>query len=475
MSVLNYIFKNAENNTDKIAIIEKNEQKNYLMLSTDIKRVASKLVSKGVKKNQIVMLIATNDYGFICTYFAIHLIGAVAVGLAPDTDNDIREEIISLTSPQLFIESCSDFVRNKENYSEYVNSAINNNNTSDILFTSGTTGKPKGVVLTHGQVLNATKHIISQVRNTSSDIELLLMPLCHSFGMARMRTTLHAGGALVLGYSLQRLKDVFKAIELHKVTGLGLVPSAWKFITNLSRKVITKYADQLKYIEFGSAPLSNEDKILLTEWFPQTHIVMHYGLTEVSRALFTHLHTDNHKAVGNISSGAKIKIINENKKFLGERGIGEIVLKAPWMFSEYYENAELTEESYINGYFRTGDQGYIDGKYLFLTGRIKEIINVGGKKFSPYRIESIINKCDYVKESACVGYPEKNMGEVVHAFIVLNVKVNVSLDEVTAEMQRIIASKLPVHMRPHNYHYLASLPKTPTGKIKRMKLLTTYK
>lgn len=103
------------------------------------------------------------------------------------------------------------------------------------MFTSGTTGEPKGVLLSHKSLVLATEHIISHVKNTNEDVELLLMPLSHSFAMARMRTSLFAGGAIVVGCSFKQLKSVFKAIEFYKVTGLGLVPSAWSYITLMTK------------------------------------------------------------------------------------------------------------------------------------------------------------------------------------------------------------------------------------------------
>tara|TARA_B110000858_G_scaffold165465_1_gene192119 strand:- start:4794 stop:6227 length:1434 start_codon:yes stop_codon:yes gene_type:complete len=471
ISILEKIFSHAICDPFQIAISQKEETKSYAVLSTDIKLTASKLISKGVDKQQCVMVSASNDYCFICCYFAIHLIGAKVIIFAPDIDIQHKNSIRKTTKPSLLIDNCSSFSRNIADYDEYASNQICNHSISDIMFTSGTTGKAKGVPLTHNQILGSTKHIIKAVKNTNADTELLLMPLSHSFGMGRMRTTLFAGGTLILGYRLQRLKSIFKAMELHNVTGLGLVPSAWKFITNISGNFITKYATQLKYIELGSAHLTLEEKSELTLWFPDTHLVMHYGLTEVSRALYTNLHIDDHRATGLICNDSEVKIINENQEFLNDNETGEILLKAPWMLDEYYNNHKLNEKNFLNGYIKTGDQGYLNGNYLFLTGRILEMINVGGKKVSPYYIEQIINNFDFVKESACVGLPDKVSGELVHAFIVLNPNINIEEKAATDQLEKNISSMLQVYMRPSSYNYLGSLPKTPTGKIQRMKLI----
>ena len=470
MVVVEKILSHGEVCPSKVAVYNRKELKTYSMLCEDIKRVASKLGALGVKKNHYVVVVSSNCYEYICAYFAIHLVGATSVSLSPDVDDTQRALIIEKIKPSFIIEDSSIFSIDISLYPEITTYNIESESVSEIVFTSGTTGDAKGVKLTHAGILSATNHIISQVKNNATDVELLLMPLSHSFGMARMRTTLFVGGTLVLGYPLQRLKKVFEAIELYKVTGLGLVPSAWKFITQMSKDMISRYSDQLRYIEFGSADLSPKDKKLVSTLFPSTHIVMHYGLTEVSRALFTDLHHDDYNAVGNLSMGASVIIVNEQGSRLANGEIGEIALKADWVTSGYFEDTQLTDASFINNYFRTGDQGYLQDDYLYLTGRIKELINVGGKKVSPYRIEELINDCNFVKESACAGFPDKHMGEVVHAFIVLDPIVQIKVDDATTQLKEVIAATLPVYMRPDQYHFTDSLPKTSTGKIQRRTL-----
>lgn len=473
MVIVEKILSHGKTFPDKIAVQNKKEQKTYAKLCSDIRRIATKLEELGVKKQQYVVVVADNSYGYICTYFAIHLVGATSVSLATDVDDAQRALIIEKIKPNFIIEDCSTFIDDLSLYPEIKDYFVESESVSEIVFTSGTTGDVKGVQLTHAGIESATKHIISQVKNNSTDVELLLMPLSHSFGMARMRTTLFAGGTLVLGYPLQRLKKVFEAFELYKVTGLGLVPSAWQFITRMSKNMIAKYSDQLRYIEFGSAPFSPEDKEMVVSLFPRTRLVMHYGLTEVSRAFFTDLHDDDHNAVGNLSRGVEVKIVDEAGLGLANGEIGEIILKADWVTLGYFEDAQTTKASFLNKYLRTGDQGYLKDGYLYLTGRIKEVINVGGKKVSPYRIEKLMNDCDFVKESACAGYPDKHMGEVVHAFIVLDPSMEIQSSDVVSQLNVIMASSLPVYMRPERYHFLETLPKTSTGKIQRVKLIAT--
>ncbi|MCT4349494.1 MULTISPECIES: class I adenylate-forming enzyme family protein [Vibrio] len=470
MSVVETILAHAASRPQHIALYEKSTAVTYTQLAETIKRTASKLM-RDVEPGDAVLVTASNSYAFVAVYFAIHYIGAKVVNLAADIDESYKQFIDSKVNPSLSIEDCQAYIADVNDQMIELEVISNvSSGIADLMFTSGTTGEPKGVALSHQQLLTATQHIVDEVRNTSDDIELLLMPLSHSFGMGRMRTTLFSGGTLVLGYPLQRLKSVFKAIEEHRVTGLGLVPSAWAFITTMSKNRITKYASQLNYIEFGSAHLSPEDKKLLTQWFPSTHIVMHYGLTEISRAVFTHFHTDNLDAVGHVSRGAEFVILGEDGQLLPEGEIGEIAFKAPWMLTEYYQNHDLTSAAFANGYFRTGDLGKHEGEYLFLTGRLKEIINVGGKKVSPYQIEEVLNSDDGVIESACVPHADPSMGEVVQAFIVVEPSISDEIHTLEMRLRASVAQRLPVHMRPEKYQVIDELPKTSTGKIQRLHL-----
>ncbi|MEF1278662.1 AMP-binding protein [Vibrio fortis] len=470
MSVVETILAHAASRPQHVALYEKDAAVTYMQLAETIKCTAFKLM-KEVEPGDAVVVTASNSYAFVAVYFAIHYIGAKVVNLAADADESYKQFIDKKVNPSLSIEDCQTYIadihplESDKEVASHISSGI-----ADLMFTSGTTGEPKGVALSHEQLLRATQHIVGEVGNTPEDVELLLMPLSHSFGMGRMRTTLFVGGTLVLGYPLQRLKSVFKAIESHKITGLGLVPSAWAFITTMSKDRISKYAPQLNYIEFGSARLSPEDKALLIQWFPSTHIVMHYGLTEVSRAVFTHFHTDNLEAVGHASRGAEFAILNEDGLHLPEGEIGEIAFKAPWMLTEYYQNQDLTSVAFSNGYFRTGDLGKYEGDYLFLTGRLKEIINVGGKKVSPYQIEEVLNSDDGVIESACVPCADANMGEVVQAFIVVEPAMIDDIHTLESRLRETVAQRLPVHMRPEKYKVIDALPKTSTGKIQRLHL-----
>lgn len=469
MSVVEVIFTHAERRPDAIAIYDGRDPITYLQFANRIAGTASVLAAD-VSSGNTVVIVASNTFSFLCLYFACHYLGVTAVILAEDVTPAHRSFVVRKTKPVLTIDNSDIFIRGTMDFLLNCPKLNVSAETADIVFTSGTTGVPKGVVFNHQQIISATRHIVNQVGNTADDIELLLMPLGHSFGMARMRSTFYAGGTLVLGYQLRQLKNVYKAMKELKVTGIGLVPAAWSFMKQISKDYIKNFASQLNYIELGSAHLPVEEKKILTEWFPETRVIMHYGLTEVSRAIFLNLHEDDLSAVGREGRGASFTILREDGSSADEGELGEIAFKSDWMIREYYDHNDITSETFLEGFFKTGDIGKRELNHLYLTGRSKEMINVGGKKVNPLEVEAVLNTHDSVAESACVGFQDVVSGELVQAFIVLNPDCEAGTTDIEAELRRTVSFRLPVYMRPRKYRYVSHLPKTTTGKIQRLAL-----
>lgn len=429
-------------------------------------RCANNLINENsIKSNDKIILYAQNTFEFICCYFAVHAAGAICVPIDPLIPLNQFNYILKIINPKLVIKDPNLFV-SLSSSAICSSRALIPSNYADITFTSGSTGNPKGVLHTHSQQVKVSDHIIENVGNIQTDKEILLMPLSHSFALGRMRSCMVKGTALILGYSLQKIGKLFKAIEKYHVTGFGIVPSGWEYLIRLSGQKISNFKNQLKYIEMGSAPFSSEQKRKMKSLLPETKIVMHYGLTEVSRALFVDFNKDPDYAVGNISGNTNVRIIDENCKLLNEGEEGEIVLRSSWMFKEYYRDPELTKKSFKEGFFRTGDLGIINGNYLKLSGRIKEIINVGGKKVMPSLVESVINKIPGIIESACISIPDNFSGEAIKAYLVLSPKTIFDEDKIN----QLMKNSLPNHMLPKQYECIKSIPKTSNGKLQRLKL-----
>lgn len=478
------IREHALHTPDKIAVIdEKGNQVSYSELWEKIQSASKALRQCGLKPGERIILAASKSIDFIYLYFGAHLSGLITLPVDPEVNSSRIENIISQTSPALILGE----LRNAEdlnikpfsdvlecNPADNVIELPEESDIADILFTTGTTGTPKGVMLSNLNEAQAAENINSFIGNKEDDIELLALPVSHSFGLGRIRCVLSKGATLVILGSFASMKKFYGAIEKYGVTGFGMVPASWAYISKMSGDRISKFANQLKYIEIGSAPMPIAEKQRLMTLLPNTKICMHYGLTEASRSSFISFHeeADHLDTAGKPSPNCEIAIFNASGKNVGIGVDGEVCVKGGHVCSGYWNHPEIYNKDFYQGYFRTGDWGCMDAAgYLHLKSRTKEMINVGGKKVSPMEVEDALITIDGIEEAACIGIPDPVMGEVVVGFVVSGSNMDASNEkEIIAKMTGLVENyKVPVAIR-----FVESLPKTSSGKLQRLKLKEEY-
>lgn len=472
------IFDHVQNTPDKVALISGDTEITYSQLWDYCLCAAEKLKQDyHLKKGDRVILSAAGNIEFVYAYFGVHIAGGICVPIDPDTNQTRFEYIEKSTTPVCVMGSLHNVKKVTIPFTDVVNGtskasyvAPEQGQVADILFTTGTTGAPKGVALSYNNLSAAARNINAFIGNTSSDVELLALPVSHSFGLGRLRCSLSKGATVVMLGTFANVKKFFKEMARCQVTMFAMVPASWGFIKKMSGKYIGKFADQLKYIEIGSSFMPVEDKELLMSLLPNTRICMHYGSTEASRSAFMEFHTykDNLLSIGKASPNVEIKIFTTQgtPAALGEEG--EVCVKGEHVTCSYWnETPERFASDFYDGYFRTGDCGTMDTEgNIYLKSRIKEMINVGGKKVSPMEVEDILNTIPGIKESACIGIPDPGivLGEVVKAFIVAD--DNLSDEEIMKQLRpQLEVYKLPVEIERIN-----AIPKTGSGKIQRLSL-----
>lgn len=474
MTIERLIFEHAQTIPQKIALIQGPTEVSYEQLWKNIKSAASWFKQKANQGDRVIIS-ASKNIEFVYTYFGAHLAGMICVPIDPETNETRLKRIIEVAQPQLIVGE----LRNHGDLEvisfgevsseiEYRFDSPIESNVADLLFTTGTTGLPKGVALTFANQMAAADNINTFVGNTSDDVELLALPISHSFGLGRLRCVFAKGATLVLLGSFASMKKFFGEMERCHVTGFGMVPASWAYIQKMSGEKMGQFAGQLKYIEIGSAFMPLESKQKLMSLLPQTHICMHYGLTEASRSAFISFHDDTGHlmSAGKPSPHTEIAVFSEQGARLGNNEDGEICVKGGHVCSDYWGlPKEEFQKDFFEGYFRTGDWGHLDDDgYIHLISRKKEIINVGGKKVSPIEVEEVLNEMEDIEESACVGVHDDVLGEVVKAFCVCSKEVDFE------EVKKMMMKKLEGYKIPVFFETIDALPKTQNGKLQRLAL-----
>lgn len=431
-----------------------------------------------LKNGDRVIIAAAGNIEFVYTYFGVHIAGGICVPIDPDTNQTRFDYIYESTKPVAVLGMLHKVDIRPVTFAEVTEGGepvaflpAQMDDIADVLFTTGTTGAPKGVALSYKNVVAAAENINEFIQNTTEDVELLALPVSHSFGLGRVKCVLTKGGTLVMLGTFASMKKFFGNMEKFHCTGFGMVPASWGYIKKMSGRKIGQFADQLKYVEIGSSFMAKEDKELLMELLPNTRICMHYGSTEASRSAFMEFKAckDDLLTAGHASPNCDIKIFSPEGKELPYGEQGEVCVKGEHVTCSYWnETPERFASDFYGDYFRTGDSGVQDERgYIYLKSRIKEMINVGGKKVAPMEVEDMLNAIPEIKESACVAMPDPDgvMGELVKAFIVCDDE-NLT-DEAILD---ILRPKLEVYKLPAVIERIGEIPKTSSGKIQRLKL-----
>lgn len=485
-TILEKVFEIAKKTPNKISVTDGKNSFTYSELVQNILYAREILVRKyGLCKGDCIILAASKELEFVSVYFASHLLGVIVVPIDPETNNTRFDVITKKVSPKLVVGFSKEVDCNSCHFDLFKNDngkviSLDDikypllSDIADIIFTTGTTGTPKGVTLTQENIAAAALNINTFINNSETDVEMLALPISHSFGLGRLRCVLSNGQTLILLGSFANMKRFYRFMEEYKVAGFGMVPASWAMIKKLSGNKIKEFVNQLKYIEIGSAPMPIEDKNLLCELLPNTRICMHYGLTEASRSAFIEFNSEKKylTTVGKQSPNMYISVCDEKGNKLPINTEGEICVEGLAVTHGYYLEDEINKESFWNNtLFKTGDWGQIDENgYITLKSRKKELINVGGKKVSPIEVEAVLFSVDFIKDCACIGIPDKNnvLGEVVKAFVVTDKPELITIENLNA----IIGKQLENYKIPVEYEIINEIPKTSSGKIQRLALKT---
>jgi acyl-CoA synthetase (AMP-forming)/AMP-acid ligase II len=333
-----------------------------------------------------------------------------------------------------------------------------------ILHTSGTTSRPKRVPLSHANLMTSARNVADTYKLTPDDVSLCVMPLFHVHGLvASTLATFFAGGTVVVPPKFNPL-SFWSTIREHRATWYSAVPTIHQVLLSRTKAgAQPPGAEHLRFIRSCSAALAPQTMGELEERLG-VPLLEAYGMTEAAHQMASNPLPPGARKPGSVGCGTavEIAILNERGVELPPGATGEVSIKGPNVFGGYEGNAAANAESFSNGWFRTGDQGFLDGDgYLTLVGRIKELINRGGEKISPREIDEMLMTHSAVAEAVCFGIPDRVYGEEVAAAVVL--KDAASEKELIAHCHSSIA----YFKCPKKIYIVEAIPRTATGKIQR--------
>lgn len=364
---------------------------------------------------------------------------------------------------------------------------------ASMIYTSGTTGHPKGVILTHGNILYNSYVCHQMIDLEATDTALCIMPLFHvNAQIASMMSTLWAGATVVLEESFKP-RSFIDTLKKHRCTTFSGVPTIYNFLNEL-KEAEGQDLSFLKACICGAAPMPVEVFNKFEEKF-KGKIIEGYGLSEgTCVSSLNPMH--GQRKIGSIGltiPGQKMAIVahggaqvgaatdggaptvnanfHDRNEFLPDGEIGEIVIQGPNMMTGYYKKDDANKQTIIDGWLHTGDLGYRDAEgYFYITGRKKEMIIQGGENIYPKEIEEVLYKFDPVSECAIVGIPDKKYGEVVGAFIIPKEGATITASDVRTYLREKIAN----YKMPKVIEFVTAFPKTATGKIQKNKIAAGY-
>jgi len=338
-----------------------------------------------------------------------------------------------------------------------------------LLHTSGTTAKPKLVPLTHANLCHSARHIQRALQLTASDCCLDVMPLFHIHGLVGgILSSLTAGASIVCppGFYAPRF---FEWLEIFRPTWYTAVPTMHQAILErIEIQPRNTNASSLRFIRSSSSALPAQLMANLEKVFG-VPVIEAYGMTEASHQIASNPLPPDRRKVGSVgrAAGPEVAILGEEGVLLAPNAIGEIVIRGPNVTRGYEDNPPANKAAFTDGWFRTGDQGYIDEDgYIFLTGRLKELINRGGEKISPHEIDKLLLSHPAIAQAITFAIPHEKLGEEVGAAVVLHPQQTVT----EREIREFAAQHLAAFKVPRYVVFLHEIPKGPTGKPLRIGL-----
>jgi|SRR5579863_454755 len=501
----------AERNPEGICIQFQQETYTFLRLNTEVNRLANALIGLGVTNGQKVALLIPNVPEFIVAYFACMKIGAVVVPINPKFQAEEIRFVLENSDSELLIISSESIVPvesmstkppalsqivllgrpghrtgegsclraipdhgfhdfhglTRRASAQEPSVTVGPDDAAGIYYTSGTTGAPKGVVLTHQKALAGMDAWIDGLGMSPRSRSLVIAPFFHIAFNAFVLSTFRAGGGTVILESFQ-LKVLFREIERTRPTFMFAIPSVYIMMVDYPQR--KEYdLSSLESIVYGAAPMPVEVIHRVRDLF-QGALYNAYGQTEMSSAisrLRPEYALSKAGSIGTPLKGIEVTILDSEDFPVPAGTVGEICCRGENMLKEYYKRPEQTAAKLRSGWLHTGDLGYLDSEgFLYISDRIDDIIISKGEKISPKEVEEVIYTHPDILDAAVVAMSDRVKGNIVVAFVVPRSKKEINV----SSLRRYCRERLVGYKVPRHIEVVENIPRNPSGKVLRHEL-----
>jgi long-chain acyl-CoA synthetase len=505
----NLLERTAQRAPDKIALVVAGQRFTYAQIDSEASRLARGLRARGVARGDRVAIFADNGVEVVVSIFAALKAGAVFMPVNSLTKGDKLAYLLNdsraacLVTTQALREIWERALANNESVracvvsglpahdgnerlssyeavladdsQELKSSSTIDQDLASIIYTSGSTGEPKGVMLTHLNMVSAAQSVNGYLGMTGEDVILCALPLAFDYGLYQVLMGFMVGATVVLERSFAFPVKILQTAASEAVTVFPGVPTMFSMIMGLGNLAQFDLS-RLRMITNTAAALSERHIRELRELFPQATLFSMYGLTECKRVTYLPPQQLDIRptSVGRGMPNEEVWLVDEQSRRLPNGSTGELVIRGSNLMRGYWEKPEQTARRlkpgpypgemvlYSGDIFRTDEEGY-----LYFVARKDDIIKSRGEKVSPKEVENVLYALDGVQDAAVVGVPDEVLGEAIKAFVVLRPGCRHSEKDVLRHCQ----GRLESFMVPKHVAIVGELPKTDTGKIKKIGLV----
>ncbi len=482
MNCIDYLLP-SDVDTDELFVLGQGETLTFFDLKQQVMNLARSLQLKYGSGNKIVLLSPNSNF-FIVSYLAIMKSGNVVLPLNPATETGqlqyIKEQAgVKLAFVPKLLKArikvpfhtiwCEDEVKQlsneKSDEDDIPEADFDPNTLAQIIYTSGSTAMPKGVMISHKNIIANTSSIIDYLKLGSNDIMEVVLPFFYCYGLSLLHTHLRVKGKIVLNNNFIFLGSVFRDLEKYKCTGFAGVPSHFQILLRKSDTFAKTAFPHLRYVTQAGGKLHT---VFIEEFRrvqPQTKFIVMYGQTEATARL-SYLPSerldDKLGSLGKGIPGVELKVVDKDGHPTKYGEIGEIIAKGDNVMLGYYKDEEATSEALRDGWLYTGDLAKVDEDgFIYHAARRKEIIKVGGRRVSPKEIEEVIVTIPGVVDCTITSVHDDVLGEAIKA-VVVNSDVTTGLSEKL--VREYCSTRLAFYKIPHIVEFTSKMEVNAAGK-----------